>query len=445
MILKMKTALVWDNGLFVSLAVTLTKHFGTVYYFCPWVIGFPTSQLMMIGDGYPGVRRVLSPWSLLDDIDIFIFPDVFEADIQEYLVSIGKRVWGCRSGAELENDRVKAKEISEKVGIGIGPYNVVRGMDGLRRYLKSHDDQYVKISLTRGDFETFHAPSYEQIKSQLDEIAYQLGPRVENMRFVCEDNTGPAVEIGYDGYTIDGRFPRKNLLGVEAKDTAYVAKVVNANAAQSVQDVNTKLSPVLEGYEYRGFFSTEIRCIEDESGSCLIDTCSRMGSPPGELYQMMLKNIGEIIWHGASGTLIEPEFAGKWGAEAILTSDAAEKNWVQVSYPDSVQDNIKLRYCTMINGKQYVIPQANGMKFLGAVVAYGGTAKEAIERCREIAEQVEAVDLKTGADALDSAYEDLNKLLADARPPTATSRRANELMAAGRISKRQYDEAIGDD
>jgi len=168
--LKSKTCLIWDNGVFTELAVTLAKDFGRVLYYVPWTSGMPKSNALMIGEGLDGVERVASPWSYYDDIDLWVFPDVYEGDLQDFLVSQGKRVWGCRSGACLEIDRPASKEESKKLGIDIGPYKVITGLDALREHLKANDDQWVKISGTRGDMETFGAKSYEKVEPRLDEL-----------------------------------------------------------------------------------------------------------------------------------------------------------------------------------------------------------------------------------------------------------------------------------
>jgi hypothetical protein len=439
--LKTKTCIVWDNGLFVSLAVTLSKHFGHVLYFCPWITGFPTSQLQMIGVGVEGIERVDSPWTRIDEIDIFVFPDVYEGDVQQYLVGLGKRVWGCRGGCELELDRAGSKEISKALGIEVGNYKTMIGIEKLRKYLKANDDQYVKISRTRGDLETFHAPKYEAVEGKLDEIDYKLGPKADLMEFIVEENTGPALEVGYDGYTIDGQFADYCLVGVEAKDTGYVAKQMKyARIPTSVRGVNDRLSSQLKKYKYRGFLSTEIRSTDD-GHDYLIDPCARMGSPPGELYQIIVKNLGEVIWYGAEGILIEPEFAGKWGAELILTSDALAESWVKVGFPKEHEDNVKLRYFTEYEGSRYVIPQANRMPFLGAVVAFGDTAKDAISACTEIAKTVEAFDVASKPEALEIALGDLKEVLGAAadKPVPKEQATAEEAMRAGKISSKQFD------
>src|SRR5262245_27379488 len=128
---KNKTALVYDNGLFVELAITLRKEFGRVLYFAPWVTGFPKSNSLMVGQGIKGIERVSLIWPHVDDVDLFVFPDVYEGALQQYLVDQGTRVWGCRMGEELELDRAASKEHCAALGIDIGPYKVISGLDAL--------------------------------------------------------------------------------------------------------------------------------------------------------------------------------------------------------------------------------------------------------------------------------------------------------------------------
>jgi hypothetical protein len=84
-----KTCCIIDNGLFTELAVTLAPKFGKVYYYTPWEQAFPRSNEILIGEGLPGVTRVNSIWPILDDVDLFVFPDIFHGPLQVYLVKTG--------------------------------------------------------------------------------------------------------------------------------------------------------------------------------------------------------------------------------------------------------------------------------------------------------------------------------------------------------------------
>lgn len=445
--LKTKCALVYDYGVFVELAATLARDFGTVYYFCPWEDGFPKSNGLLIGSGIKGVTRVTSIWPYLDETDIFIFPDVYEGELQEYLASLGKRVWGCRLGAELELDRVKSKEISKKLGIDIGPYRVVKGLDALRDHLKAHDDQHVKISATRGDMETFHSKNYGLIEPRLDELEHNLGAKKKVTEFVIEDGINDAVEVGYDGYTVDGRYAKNAMIGVEIKNAAYIARTMRyADLPQSIRSVNDGLSPALKGYKYRGFLSTEIRCNDD--GAFLVDPCCRCGSPPSELYQMMIENLAEVVWNGSEGTLIEPEYSAKWGAELIIMSEWSMTNWQAIQFPKKYSVNVKIRNMAVIDGKSYYIPDKSQCSQIGAIVAIGKTPQTAIDECLKIAETVEGHDIMIDCAALDKAREGLAEILGDKfedKPLSKVKADAERLYQQGKISDRQYDKMMAED
>lgn len=440
--LKTKTALIYDNGIFTELAVTLARSFGRVLYYVPWTSGMPKSNALLIGSGLDGVERVENPFDHFDEIDIWIFPDVYEAGLQKWLAAQGKRVFGCRGGAELEIDRPSSKEITRKLGIDVGPYKVIKGLPALRKHLKANPDQWVKISGTRGDMETFGAKDYDKVEVRLNELEHKLGAYTKIMEFTVEAGINDAVETGYDGICVDGKFAKSAMTGVEVKDEAYLMKTVSwRDLPEQVRTVNEKLAPVLKKYGYRGFLSTEVRCTKDGK-AYLIDPCCRAGSPPNELYQVLMENLAEVIWYAAEGIIIEPEYKAKWGAEVLLISEWADENWMHVAIADDVREFVKLRNFCRIEGEYYVIPQWTGCAEIGAVVAFGDTPDEAIANCKAVAEQVEGHLLDKPLDALDIAREQLEQVLGPDKPKSKEQKRAEALHAKGAISDKQLEKML---
>lgn len=404
-----KTVLIVDNGLFTGLAETLAKRFGKVLYYTPWEGSFPRSNEMLVGEGLAGVTRINSIWPVIDDVDLFVFPDIYHGPLQVYLARLGKRVWGGRLGENLEILRGLSKRWLKDVGLEVGPWRQIRGLDRLRAYLTDNPDVYVKVPRTRGDMETFHAKSYKLIEPRLDLLEHSLGAKKHIQEFIVESPLEPAIEVGYDGYTIDGKFPQTALYGVEVKDTAYLGEVVSYHQLPAgAQEVNRKLSGLFAGWTYRGFWSSEIRIKGGKP--YLIDPCCRMASPPGELYQVMITNLADVLWHGAMGDLVEPEFAAKWGAQLVMRSPWAERNWMAVDFPPSVRDNVKISYLTKIQGRDYFIPQPVEMAEFGSVVAMGDSADDAIRNVTKIAEKIEGYQIKFNFDALQDAKSDMEKL-----------------------------------
>jgi hypothetical protein len=405
-----KTVLIVDNGLFTELAVTLSKSFGRVLYFFPWMGAFPKSNSMMIGTGIPGVERIRNFWDYTDEADLIVFPDIYAGDWQKQLVSQGKRVWGSRDGDELELYRKESKEHLKKIGLDIGKYAIIKGLDDLRKHLKDHKKQYVKVSTTRGDFETFYAKTYKLIEPRLDELELMLGAKKKGMEFIVEDAIEDAVEIGYDGFTVDGQFPNQSMCGIEIKDMGYVGYFKDyKDMPKQVIEVNSKISPTLKEYEYKNFFCCEMRITRDGT-PWIIDPMTRFGSPPSELIMNMYTNLDEILWMGAEGVCVDPIPEAKFGAELLIHSTWADKNWQAVDFPMEIRDNIKFRNLTIIDGRYYVVPQSVGLPEIGAVVATGNTEKEAIDKVKELATQIEGYSIETYPDSLDKAGEEKEKL-----------------------------------
>lgn len=444
---KSKTILVFDNGVFPEFARRLADDFGRVLFFAPWAGGYPVSKGLLIGHGDDKVERIADPWPFIeaDEIDLYFFGDVYEGGLQSYLRSQGKRVFGCGRGAELELNRIKAKEVMAKGGVPIGPYKGVTGITALRKYLKANDNQFVKIDATRGDMETFHAPTYTQIEPRLDELEHSLGAQAEIKEFIVEGGIDDAIEGGYDGYSIDGKFPKVAITGIEIKDRAYVGRIMPyRDMPKQVRDVNEALSKPMKDYQYRGFFSSEVRI--DKSGKGYpIDLTGRLGSPPSEVYQEMFTNLADIVWYGAEGILIEPEYSDKWGAEVLMLSDWADKNWLHVEFPKELRSHVKLRNFCVINDEHYVVPQLCGAPEVGSIVATGKTAKEAIDKVKEVVEQVKGYNLEMPVHAMDDALKDLKEILGDKasdRQPTKAEQHAEAMYRAGKISERQYEKML---
>lgn len=408
--LKDKVALVYDNGLFVEIAKTLSKSFKKVYYYMPWKNGFPKSNQYVVGEGIEGIERIHDFWDYVNKADIIIFPDIYDGDLQAELVKQNKLVWGSRRGEEMELYRDRMKRHMEKVGLYVTPYKVITGLDDLREYLKENDNVWVKQNITRGDFETFHSKNYQIIEPVLDELEHNLGRLKTIKKFIVEDALDDAVETGMDLYTIDGQFPSHTLTGIEVKDLGYVGKILPySEISEKLTDFNTKMIPAFKAFGYRGFMSTEIR-VSKNKPPYMVDFCARAGSPPNELYQLMYKNLAEIIWYGATGIMIDPITTKKYGVEALIHSSWADKNWQAVTFPAKYRDNIKLRNACRIDGLYYAVPQSVGLPEIGAVVAEGDTLEEAIEKVKQIAETVEGHYIEIKIESIDKACEQFKQL-----------------------------------
>jgi hypothetical protein len=400
-----KVCLVVDNGLFVELAVELSRSFGTVLYYSPWVTAFPTSNARLVGVGVEGIQRVYDLHSVLDQVDLFVFPDVYWAGLQVYLESQGKRVFGSREAEILELNREFAHQTLPTMGIPVPEWTAVVGLDALREHLREHPDVWVKLSTTRGDFETFRVENYDLVEPFLDELEHKLGAKKKIVTFIVEENIPNATEWGCDSVSIDGRFPEDVILGVEAKDKAYLGKLVPyASIPVPLREVNSKLEGFLQGHRYRNFLSVETRIVSDDE-YYVIDPCCRFGSPPTEALLPLIENWADIVWYGAEGELVEPVYRASWVAEIMLHSAWADKNWQPIQILPEIRDQVRLRNLTVIDGTYYVVPQGYGLPEIGAVVGLGNTADEAISDAMRVADLVKGFYIDTFKESFTEALE----------------------------------------
>lgn len=401
--LKEKTVCMVDNGLFLEVLIKISPDFKKCYYFTPWINAFPRSNGALIGKGLEdeGIERIDYLFDYIDEIDLFILPDIYSGDLALHLQSLGKRVWSSMKGEELELLRMEAKNHFKSLGLAVQPVKEILGLDALRNYLKKNDNKFIKISTFRGDFETFQHINFRLTEPILDDLEHRLGARQFTAKFIVEDaiDGDDIVETGYDGFTVDGKFPSKAIQGYEIKDLGYAGMVKNYDEMSPlVTDFNEKISDTLREYKYRNFFSTEVRVGKDKI-PYMIDACCRCGSPPNELYQEMMTNMSEIMWYGAEGVLIEPEFCCEYGIEVMIHSDWANDHWQALHFPPQIRQWIKLRNLTKIDGTYYIVPNEQGLPEIGAVVAIGNSFEECIKKVKKYAEQIEGyrIDIKVGS------------------------------------------------
>lgn len=407
--MKNKTVCVIDNGLFVSFARMLGREYKKVYYYTPWQSSFPRSQQLAVGEGFEEIERINFPLLKADEIDLWVFTDLYHLDLQVFLESHGARVWGGRRGEELELHRWEFKQYLKRIGLPVQPCEHIFGFGPLREYLKKTKNKFVKTSFVRGDFETFRHERYELTEPRLDELEHVLGPLKTDYEFIVEDEIPDAVEVGYDGFTIDGKFPDHAMLAYEVKDCGIVGVALPASKlAKPVVDVNSALSKTFERYTYRGFLSTEIRYTKEKK-PFLIDPCCRLGTPSNELLQELFDGWPQTLWDGAEGKMTSPKLKSKFGVMAVVHSEWAVNDWQSLHYPKELDRFVKLRFHSRIDGKDYVAPQPVGMPDLGGVVGTGSTLEAAIEQCKQRAAEVKGFQVQVSLESIDKALEVIKK------------------------------------
>jgi len=409
--LKTKVVCVYDAGLFMFICERLARDFKHVYLFTDWKSDYPKSQDDMIGTGIPNVTRVSDFWEIIDEIDLFVFPGLYNGDIQLHLEKLGKRVFGSRQGDRIERFRGEANELFKKLGLSRPEVKTVIGTKALRNHLKEHDDRYVKINEYRGDHETWHSKTYEESEETLDKIDQKLSKSKHDYEFLIESPISgkDVVEFGYDGYSIDGQFPNKTVVGYEKKDVAWAGKVKTYKEfSPLIKEFNDKISKTLADFRYRNFFHTEGRCGKDKDAKIIDITC-RFGSPPSEVMCEMLSNLDEIMWYGSEGILIQPVYEARYGIEIMIDSSDAENTWQSVRYPKSINRWVKLRNYAIINDIHCVIPKYPNFDNVGAVVAIGDSLDDCIEKVKKYADQVSGSKIEINTKCIGEIKEVIDK------------------------------------
>jgi len=414
---KSKSVAVVDNGLYSELALKLSKTFGKVWYSCPWIDDFPNSYRVKLGEGFTEFERVDDVLEVVDDVDLFVFPDSNQGILQTHLADLGKRVWGSRLGDELELYREDSRAFYDSLGILQPPYEVVKGMKNLRAYIKGrgNDKLWVKISFTRGDTETFSVEGYELSKNHLDALEAKLGPMAEFRSFVVEEHLPGTYDLAIDTFCIDGKFPKKGLLGNEQKDQGYIGVVKEwGEQPKTIAENYEKMSPALKGYGYRNFFAVEHRIGPDKQ--YFSDPAMRVGSPIFELELEMMANLPDILWEGADGKLVEPEYKGKFGYEILVQSSWVATHPLLVEFPEKYKDKIKFRYASRFPDGLWILPQKQtpvpdgGAVAFGAIVTYGESIDDCVEEAAEIAAEIKGEKVESFTGSASALKENLEQM-----------------------------------
>lgn len=416
--LKNKIAVVVDCGIFVELAITLSKSFGKVYYFTPWNFGgFPDRIPELSGVGFDEIIKIDYLFANdddetgynFDDVDIFIFPELYFYDIEIHLREMDKRVWGSGGGQWLELDRYGAKGIMKESDMPVNKTVAIKGTTKLRNYLKSHDNLFIKVSHWRGLVESFKHDTYEISDPMITKLENELGPIKETTEFVIEEPIECIVEVGIDTYIIDGEVPEHVMSGIEIKDAGYGGRMFEYKKLPKLMKLGIdNLKWYFEEHKYRNFYSNEVRVDKNKIPYTIDHTC-RGPQPPLSLTLIMIENLAEIIWYGSEGILIQPKFEHEYGVQLIGTSEFLKENFMPVYFPDKIRENVKLRFSMKDKDTYYLIPQQTQSCEALDVVATGDSFEECFEKIKKYTEQIKGFGLTFNIGVLDKVEEEIEK------------------------------------
>jgi len=406
-----------DYGLFGEVALMIARETGArVLYNLPNKSAFPLSSLSLVCKNFGDVEVIPDREGGKDfedyeeEIDAYIYMDIMDGAEQMKLRREGKRVWGSGYSDKLEINRKLYRELQKKLGIPAPPTKFVYGIKNLRKELQERGDKecWVKISLYRGDFETFHSFGWKTSEEIIEKWEYQLGPKKDDIWFLVEDPVEPdGVEPGYDGAFVNGEFLNPSAYGYEEKGAAYIGRICRLEQMpKPIQWLLEKHVDLLEEYGLQGNCSFELR-IGKRGIPHSIDPCMRGGSPPTECIIEGFSNWPEVMFAGGDGDVVQLKPRAKYMALARVISSEAIDNWLTVDFPESIRRWIKFRNTTNANDKYQVRPSK--MDTVASVVGLGDTPKEAAEEVKLHAKDIHGTGVSVLTDDLEKVLETIER------------------------------------
>jgi hypothetical protein len=404
------SCVVVDYGSFESLADKLAETMETVYYYSPFEQEYRDINRCVIGEGLENVIRLDDPLEpdVLEQIDLFVFPDIGYGGLQHHLRDIGKAVWGANGVSDYELFRTKFLGLLKELGLPMAKSVKLVGITALAEHLKTVKDKWVKINRYRENMETWHHIDWDHSVRVLEGLALIFGGAKEHVTFVVQDVVDTPIEIGYDGWTVDGKFPPRSFQGYEKKNELYLgAWLTDSSLPKEIQQVNDALAPLLKASEYRNFIATELRVKGDQP--YFIDPTMRMAGQTQEHLQNSCKNLANVIWMGANGVLIPPDFSHKVAAEATLHYKAGEpKDWKILRVSKEAQPWCKFYHYCIYDGLYHFPPYRNDE--VGVIIGLGDTKEAAVEALRKNFKLLE----REPVEICEEKFEDLFKEIARA-------------------------------
>lgn len=409
------TAIVYDTGLFVDMAIRLARDFKKVYYFCPWMDDFTLWNEFKIGTGIDNIERCYDFFNTYKKCQFICFPDVVEFDLQEDLRQRGYHVYGCGDGGKLEMERSSFKKIQEELGLPVNDYEEFTDLQSLREFLKDKTDRYIKIDWFRGNMETKKFINYQLSEPFFDKLEHDIGfVKDDSITFTVEEPIKDAIEVGTDLICIDGKYSDKCLYGIEIKGEAYLGIFSDyKKIPKPLRFTNDRLESLLKQYGYRGAISTEIR-ITDKNTGYLIDLCARQGNPPTSCQLEIIDNFSEAIYGASMGVIVPLKSNYKYCCQLQVQSGWAEKEPQPILFPEEYAQFVHIRHMavkeTQYGKTPYFIPNSKVITGVASVVGLGNTIDEAINMCKKIAKTIQGAELDMRPAALDEAKAEILKM-----------------------------------
>lgn len=372
-----------DYGTFTDLAVTLSRTFAKQYYHTPVQEEYLDVKKCCLAKGVAGIERVddfMHP-DIVDEVDLWVFPDIGFGGHQQYLRAIGKPVWGSMGLHSMELYRTKFMEFLDSVDLPVVPTVTITGLENLAEHLKSVTNKWIKVNRYRANMETWKHINYAHSIPKLNCLACEFGGMASQITFVIQDEIETSVEIGYDGWTVRGQFPKSSFQGYEKKNELYLGSLLDYHELpEAIRAVNEAMGPLLSQWGYANFIATEIRWVSEDE-FYFIDPTMRMPGQTGEQLLETCSNLADVIWKGANGELIDPTWHAPYAAEATVHYTEKDDGWKTIHVPEEIEQWFKPGHYCVVDGMLQFPPGKNDE--IGVIMGIGETIEESIDALKE--------------------------------------------------------------
>lgn len=408
------------NAFNIDFAKRCAKQFNKCYYYTPagqdWFKriqgeGLRDEGLIRIDD-YRS-RQEDNGYSY-DTTDLFVFCDIPTAPEQDMLIRNGKAVWGCRYSEWIEDHRMQAKILLDKMNLLVNKTVVKYNVDELEAYLKPLKDKWVKVTKFRDIKETWHWVNYEESLPILRDLRHRLGYSHKWFEFIIEDPIKSDSELGYDMYNINGEFPETITWGLEIKNEGYLTHwTAFEDMPKEFRDPMTKMKSYLKDSGCRGFVCNEERIVKSNEYKkskgmhkvFVNDMTMRLPLPDMDILSAIITNWGEILWLGANGIMAKPKYKAKYGMMLFITSDWLPHDEVTVKIGKEIKDLVCLINYYKIDDNYVCIGKEPDATFIGTIEALGNSIEECKEKLMKYSKMVSGIDVCVNTGVIDKIDE----------------------------------------
>jgi hypothetical protein len=120
--------------------------------------------------------------------------------------------------------------------------------------------------------------------------------------------------------------------------------------------------------------------------SYFIDPTCRTASPAGEEMLDLFGNIGDIIWHGAHGELVQPDITARFAGEAYIHWTGEDREWKCLKVPEEFRDRVKIYGSAFRDGAFWWPPDDE--EVIGCIVGIADTPEAVIDSIKESVESL---------------------------------------------------------